>query len=577
MCSPLKGIVVSGPKFVKPNCLVVFMRELKHRIHPFPAHIAFIFLLLLILSLPLYAQNSKLAAGNYWIFFESKDFSTAIEPAVQAVARRMVRAGVVGHPECDYPVNTEFIEGIRSSGATIRVVSRWLNAVSAEMDELTLAKIRGLDYVSGISPVSSYSMPVPQLTEPLPFWLPKPTVLDYGPSLGQIAMLNIDSLHNAGLSGKDILIGMMDTGFDTTHEVFTYMDSSHHVVAPRTFIDGGTDVMGPVDIQRSHGTATLSTIGGYHPGDLIGPAYGASFVLARTEIVTQEIQAEEDYWVAASEWMESLGVDIISSSLGYIDWYDTTQLDGKTALITRAANVADSLGIIVVNSAGNEGTSPWRKIIPPADGFQVIAAGGVDINGLVADFSSKGPTADGRIKPDFSALAVNDHIAVYTGGYAGSTGTSFSAPLLAGGIALLLEGYPQWTLVDVISRLKRASSMSNAPNNDIGWGIPNFVDAYYSEAFIPGQQTLLITPQPAIDSVIFNMTFRGAVSATLTVHELSGAKIQEWKFAVDKPSTIAKIWDGRNASGERIASGIYICVLKTGGDEIREKFAYISR
>ncbi len=553
------------------------MREFKHCSRLSLAHIAFFFSLLLILSFPLYAQNSNLEADSYWIFFGQRDFSTAIEPSAQAIERRMVRASVVGHPECDYAVNADFVEGIGSAGATIRVVSRWLNAVSAEMDEATLARVRGLEYVRGISRVSSYAMPVPTLTQPYPLWLPKPTVLDYGPSLGQIAMLNIDSLHNAGLSGKDVLIGMMDTGFDTTHAVFTYMDSAHHVVATRNFMDGGNDVMGPVDIQRSHGTATLSTIAGYHPGDLIGPAYGASFVLARTEIVTQEIRAEEDYWVAASEWMESLGVDIISSSLGYIDWYDTTMLDGQTALITRAANVANSLGIIVVNSAGNEGTSAWRKIIPPADGFLVIAAGGVDINGLVADFSSRGPTADGRIKPDFSALAVNDYIAVYTGGYANSSGTSFSAPLLAGGIALLLEGHPQWSLADVIMNLKRASSMSDAPNIAIGWGIPDFVDAYYGEPFAPGKQTLLITPQPAIDSVIFNMTFQAAGSATLSVHELSGAKVQEWKIAVDQASVMTKVWDGRNRSGEKTASGIYICVLETGGDEIREKFAYLLR
>ncbi len=477
----------------------------------------------------------------------------------------------------DLPLDRNFIEGVQSRGAKIRVVSRWLNAVSVEADEAALSRLKALPFVTKILHVASYSIPLPTISSSPARWMPKITAFDYGPSLLQVSMLGIDSLHSRGFSGQGVLIGIMDTGFDTTHQAFTLMDSRHNVAATRNFIDGGNDVMGPNDIQRFHGTAVLSAIGGFQQGELIGTAYGARYALARTEIYNEEIRAEEDYWVGASEWMESLGVDIISSSQGYTDWYDTTDLDGHTAIITIAANIAESLGVIVVNSAGNEGSTSWRKIVPPADGDSVIAVGAVDADGLVPSFSSRGPTVDGRIKPDFAALGVNDYVAIYSGGYANLSGTSFPAPLVAGGIALLLEGHPNWRLSDVISKLKEASSMSEEPNNAIGWGIPNFVDAFFSEPYAPKRPSLLITPQPAHDSVIFNMNFVSSGRAFLSVHDLSGAKVQEWEIAVEQPSVVTQFWDGKNAHREKIASGIYICILSMDGISIKEKLAYFSR
>jgi serine protease AprX len=272
-------------------------------------------------------------------------------------------------------------------------------------------------------------------------------------------------------------------------------------------------------------------------------------------------------------------VKIISSSLGYIDWYDTTQLDGQTAVITRAANAANALGIIVVNSAGNEGNNiRWRKVTPPADGDSVIAAGAVDVNGTIADFSSRGPTADGRIKPDFCALGVSDYVANYAGGYGRFSGTSFSAPLIAGGIALLLEGHPDWTLSRVISFVKKASSKLTNPNNAYGWGIPNFVDAYYMQVFSPsGNPEIAIIPHPAVDSAVCYLAITQAGPAVFSIHDLSGAEIEEWTFNVESPSTIIQVWDGRNHAHERVVSGIYICNLKIGDTSTRQKLFFISK
>jgi len=385
-------------------------------------------------------------------------------------------------------------------------------------------------------------------------------------------------LHNAGLDGTGILIGIMDTGFDTTHAAFTRLRSERLILHTRDFINDDSDVMDSLDIQRSHGTAVLSVLAGFDEGNLIGPAFGAHLALAKTEILPGEDQAEEDYWVAAAEWMESLGVDIISSSLGYIDWYDTTQLDGRTAVITLAADAAAALGVVVVNAAGNEGNTTWRKVIPPADGLSVIAVGGVDSDSNVIGFSSRGPTADGRIKPDVCALGAGNYVADYFGGYGFSSGTSFAAPLISGGIALLLQGHPDWTPDDVTQNLKRASSRAFGPDNAFGWGIPNFVRAYYGLPFEPEDRpSIEIIPQPAEDSVTFRILVPQASNIVFSIHEISGAEVIEWTRYVNEPSTVAIKWNGINHKGKRVASGIYICNLKTSDSNARGKFFFISR
>jgi serine protease AprX len=526
---------------------------------------------------PLYAQSAK--RDRVWVFFANKSAAVSVSFPEETLARRSVRGDVQNSSWYNLPVDQAYIEGVISTGATLRVVSRWLNAVSVDADQASLASISTLQYVYRISPVSGYKMSLPI---PIPRSAPtllKPSAFNYGPSALQVSMLGIDSLHNSGLSGHNIKIGIMDTGFDTSHVAFARMRSENRILTTRNFLDGGSDVMGVPGGQRRHGTEVLSVVGGFDEGNLIGTAYGASFVLAKTESLTAEIQAEEDHWVAASEWMESLGVDIITSSLGYIDWYDTTQLNGHTAIITQAANIANQLGVVVVNCAGNEGGNiHWRKVIPPADGDSVIAVGAVNADGFVTYFSSQGPTADGRIKPDFCALGELNRLAMSdNGGYGFDNGTSFSAPLLAGGIALLLEEHPLWRISDIFTNLKRASSNASDPNNASGWGIPNFVNAINMEPYGPQRSLLFITPQPARDSVIFNMIFSSAGTAILTVYDLSGAKVQEWNETATEPSTIIKVWDGRNRSNDKIASGIYICVFRVGDTDIRQKLAYFSR
>lgn len=511
-----------------------------------------------------------------WVFLAGKDSREPSKVSPRAQARRSYSSSPTDYSWYDLPVNPNFIDAVAGTGAVIRVRSRWLNAVSIKADSSTLKKVEKLPFVKKILKASSYRFALPPIEKGVSARERTFALFDYGPSYRQVALIGIDSLHALGFSGAGQLIGVMDTGFDINHPTFTRLRAEGRIMASWDFINGDSDVVDQPDAQRFHGTAVLSEMAGYEPGQLVGAAYGASYVLAKTEILAQEIRAEEDYWVAAAEWMESLGVDIISSSLGYIDWYDTTQLDGYTPIVTQAAEIAASLGVIVVNAAGNEGNTEWHKVIPPADGDSVIAVGGVDTSGVIVNFSSRGPTADGRIKPDLCALGAADYLANYTGGYVFSSGTSFAAPLVAGGIALLQEAHPEWRYIDIITALKRASSRSAFPDNNYGWGIPDFTRAHYGQPFeLPPAPRIIVAPHPAVDSVIFKISFPQGGLAQISVHEVSGARVAGWEFPVERPSEITRSWDGENSHGEKVASGIYICSLKIGQSQIREKFFLI--
>lgn len=377
----------------------------------------------------------------------------------------------------DLPLAAAYVEGVRRLAGTIRARSRWLNAVSVEVRPLDIRKIAGLPYVQKMNLVRSFSRGDPLSSPPS---LPEvdaadPVVGFYGRAFNQINQINVWPLHRLGYRGSGVIVGLLDSGFRTSHEIF----DAARLIAQRDFVNDDGDVSrdfnDPDDYSDSHGTGTWSILGGYKPGELVGPAYGADFILAKTETENFEQPIEEDYWVAGIEWAESLGADVISSSLGYTDWYVYQDMDGRTAVTTQAANRAASLGVVVVNAAGNERGKSWNHIIAPADGFNVIACGAVDALGQLASFSSPGPTADGRIKPEVCALGINTWRATNrddrTDAYAEGSGTSFSTPLVAGVAALLLEIHPDWTPGQVRQALTSTASLNDAPNNDYGWGI----------------------------------------------------------------------------------------------------------
>ncbi len=266
---------------------------------------------------------------------------------------------------------------------------------------------------------------------------------------------------------------LLDTGFFTDHEAL--VDQS--VVAEWDFINNDPETQnepGDDEDQHNHGTYTFSALGGAHDGDLYGPAYGASFLIGKTESIEMEEPIEEDWYVAGLEWADSLGAQIVSTSLGYLDWYEFEDLDGNTTVTAIGIDIAVSHGIICVTAAGNERESAWGHIITPSDADSVIAVGAVNSEGIIASFSSPGPTADGRIKPEVCARGVGTWCATpWNGisGYYGIGGTSLSTPLVGGSCALILEAHPDWTPIMVKKALMGTGCCVSAPNNDYGWGI----------------------------------------------------------------------------------------------------------
>jgi subtilisin family serine protease len=231
----------------------------------------------------------------------------------------------------------------------------------------------------------------------------------------------------------------------------------------------------------SHGTAVLSVLAGNIPGQIEGTAPGADFLLLKTEDVESEFPCEEDFWAAGAEFADSSGADIISSSLGYFNFDDSTlnykysDLDGNTAFVTRAADIAASKGILVVNSAGNERNTVWQRIIFPSDGDSVLAVGAVDGNNIISDFSSAGPSADRRIKPDNVAMGVSVPVQIAENTIGRSSGTSFSCPVLSGMAACLMQAVPRALNTDIIKVLHSSADRSNHPDSLYGYGIPDIV------------------------------------------------------------------------------------------------------
>jgi serine protease AprX len=445
----------------------------------------------------------------------------------------------------DLPVHQPYVDGALAVGVSLRQKSRWLNAVSLDASTAQVRTLAKLSFVERIDLVNRFTRD-PEPVHPSQAIDPSADkeltwTIDYGSSLTELEQINVPPVHEAGWNGDGVLIGMLDTGFRTTHEAMTAVN----VVDVWDFVndDGNVDnEEGDPDSARNHGTMTLSTVGGYLPGSLVGPAYGASYVLAKTEDVADEQPIEEDNWVAGIEWLDTFGIDIASSSLGYTDWYVFEDMDGNTAPCTIAADLAVGKGIVVVNSAGNDRAGSWGHIIAPADGDSVITVGAVNSTGDVTSFSSPGPTADGRIKPDISAMGAGNHVASPSddGAYLSVSGTSFSCPLTAGVTALILSRVPELTPLQVREALRATASQSGSPDNDYGWGIVNAWDAVHYFGAV-------ITHTPLVD--VEQMVAPIPVSCTITD-----------RVALN-PATLRLWW--------RFEGGMWQSILQTsiGGDD----------
>lgn len=429
-----------------------------------------------------------------WVFFtdkgifDNRTFNNTIDNIRQKASPRTIarrRNRTQKHELFDFydiPVNQDYLNQLKNFGVEIVRQSRWLNAASVRTDKYSVQSIANLPFVAEIKPVAIArrkpekikilnNLETPDAFKPDAV-IPDSVIDWYGNSFTQLDLTNIPLLHQFGYTGDGIRIALLDAGFELDLPVFANLN----LIGQYDFVDNDPIAKDESEenasVENKHGTLVLSTIAGFIPDNLIGPAYDAEYLLARTEYIDDETSVEEDNWVAAAEWADSMEADIISTSLGYFYWYDYSDLDGNTAVITIAADLAVSRGIAVFSSAGNE-RQGFHYITPPADGDSVIAVGSVNSEGIIASSSSAGPTYDGRIKPDIVSMGVSVFAVSNTGDYAYVSGTSFAAPLAAGAGALLLQAHPDWSPMDLRQALIESANRFVNPDSLYGYGLPD--------------------------------------------------------------------------------------------------------
>lgn len=396
----------------------------------------------------------------------------------------------------DIPVEEKYIAGIIPFIENKRRESKWLNAVSADVIPDKLQEISKLPFVKKIDILlkGQINRSLHDVTTQITGYRSnvsssRQNDIDYGISADQNNLINVPQLHAKGLKGTNVVVCMMDAGYNNlTHTALQHLT----ILGTWDFVNNNENVGDEDDAGiGTHGTVTLSALAGYSNGTLIGPGYGAKFVLAKTENTESETPIEEDNWISAAEWAETyFGPDLTSTSLGYVDFdsvpgYTSNDLDGNTAAITKAADIAAGLGILVINSAGNWGPEPSTLGVP-ADGDSVLTIGATNSDGVITHFSSRGPTADGRIKPDVAAQGAMVVAASSSGdSYVHTNGTSLSCPLVAGAAALLFEAFPHATNMQLFNALRNTANNSQSPNNEIGWGVIDALAAYNYLSAIP--------------------------------------------------------------------------------------------
>ena len=438
-----------------------------------------------------------------WVYFQELRAQPceACETAITdlAVARRSQRRTLPGVVDIhDMPLPQECANAITATGATVRVQSRWLNAISALATPAQITALQKLPQVLRVEHVRrGRSNARDEMSTATPMQQFAAATDIYGNAAVQVDQIDVRRLHNAGYRGNGIVIGILDSGFRRVHQAFQSVEHPLQVIAEWDFVknDNNTDIQtGDNSEQHKHGTWILGTMAAYLPNQIIGTAYEARFVLAKTEDVPTETPIEEDYYVAGLEFVEANGADVATSSLGYIIWYTQADMNGVTAVTTKAVNIATANGVVCLTAAGNEGhdtNAATNTLIAPADAMQVLTCGAVDSAGTIASFSSSGPSADGRVKPEILAMGVTTVTvnSTNTTGLSGVSGTSLSTPLLAGAVACLLQARPDFTVDSLRTALFATASRSDSSGTHPD---PLFVTGYGIVKAFPASQ--FVTP-----------------------------------------------------------------------------------
>jgi len=476
----------------------------------------------------------------------------------------------------DLPVNGNYIQQIQQLGFVTSNSSKWLNAVLVKVDTPTqlpsLTQFTFVDSVAYMAPLVSSGKKLSHATVQ-PRYKSVQTSgeawTEGNATLQRDRMIELDMLHSMGYHGNGIHIAVLDNGFKSVSQMtaFAHLFSNHQILDQFNFTDDGIDIYN----SATHGTYVLSTMAAYLPNQYLGAATAAFYSLYKTEDARYEYPIEEFNWLCGAERADSVGADIVTSSLMYYEFdkaslnHSKSQLDGKTAIVTRAAGLAFLKGIFVINSAGNEAAKEWHLIGFPADAAEVLTVGGVNDDGMYAPFSSQGPTADNRIKPNVVALASNAPLVSPDGKIILGSGTSFSAPLIAGAMACLLQFAPKYTLNEYSNAIQSNASQSAKPDMLLGYGIPNFyltalqLKKPDAEIFVQSEK-LYAVPNPFNDQFHLHFYEETPSEASVSILNMSGDELWSSSFVCNGGFNAYRI-----SYLNYLSSGIYMVHLKTKG------------
>lgn len=527
------------------------------------------------------------APNTYWVKLNDKN-GTAFQInhpeaflSQRAIERRLKQQ--IPIDETDLPVSAVYLDSLKKLGLQLVHTSKWLNGVTVRTSDTTLIKsVAALSFVNLV-----------QLTKPA--IMTKSTRLkfneheesldvppsNYGNAYSQLAQLNGQYLHNKGFRGKGIRIAVLDAGFWHVNSItaFDSLRNSKRILGIRDFVNPTSDIYQ----QHTHGMSVLSTMGGNIPGTLTGTSPDASFYLFRSEDGSSEYLIEEDNWVAAAELADSVGADVINSSLGYYEFDDRkmdhpySDLNGKKTRVTQGANMAFQKGILVFTSAGNEGDvyNAWKHIIAPTDGENVISVGAVDKYGKRASFSSIGPAYGGAIKPNVDATGYDTSLINSAGVPGTGNGTSFSSPVMAGMGACLLQANPQASVKQLKLAIEQSASMYLTPDSLLGYGIPDFqkADQILKSSGIKTFETgssWIVSPNPFSDYIVIRDSNSGLTDdCSISIYNLQGVCF--WQSTVRHENILLL----KNLSN--LPEGFLILTIRSGGKTERFKVLKISQ
>ena len=521
---------------------------------------------------------------KYWVKFKDKNGSpyTIGNPSVYLTSKSILRRTNQGIAIdiTDIPVNQTYINQVNATGAQVFQRSKWMNAAIVIISNPSqLTAINSLTCVLNISPVARFIKTKADeevaidITEEAIKKTSNVSSYNYGPSFTQANQIGADCMHENGFRGQNMVIAVIDAGFDQANinPVFDSLRNEGRLLGTRDYVQGNTSVYE----DFLHGANCLSLMAGNTPGQLIGTAPKASYWLVRSEEAATEKIIEENNWVVAAEFADSVGADITTTSLGYTTFDISSQnhsyadLNGRTSVASIASTMAARKGIFVLNAAGNEGNGSWTYVGIPADADSICTVGSVDASGVHSSFSSIGPTSDGRIKPDLSSMGQGSYVCNPGFNFSSGNGTSYATPILAGAVACLWQANPTKTNMQILQALKASASKALTPDNYYGWGIPNMCAAHnilngtnVSVTEINKNTDFKIFPNPAKQQIGFTLNQK---PQTIALTDVLGHAI-DFTLTEKKPNEFVLILNNT------MVSGVYFVAIKTLEGTLKSKF-----